>query len=273
MMNMPVMPEVREYGVAPAARYVATNRFKVKRGAGAKFEKRWADRKSRLATLKGFRLFSLLQKVDENSGQPCEGEFANYISCTVWKSRENFDAWRTGDAFKEAHGGGRLSGFVGLLTTALFILDGGPKPAFYEGMEPFVTSCEKIPPKLVAAPDSEGWRSIEADGVNCVEPDVFVFKQSFAVKEGKEAAFEKALITEAEKKAKNEEGLVLFCEMLRRDGGNADDGFQYSILTWYNSKEAYDKCIASVIPPADCVIAQDTATYQGKLTMVSPKGG
>jgi hypothetical protein len=39
------------------------------------------------------------------------------------------------DAFKEAHGGGGLSGFVGLLTTALFILDGGPKPAFYDGKQ------------------------------------------------------------------------------------------------------------------------------------------
>jgi hypothetical protein len=33
----------------PAARYIASNRFKVRDNAGPKFEKRWADRKSRLA--------------------------------------------------------------------------------------------------------------------------------------------------------------------------------------------------------------------------------
>ena len=36
-------------------RYIASNRFQVRNGKGPKFEKRWADRKSRLATLDGFR--------------------------------------------------------------------------------------------------------------------------------------------------------------------------------------------------------------------------
>ena len=37
----------------------------------------------------------------------------DYVSMTVWDNKDNFDAWRVGDAFKEAHGGGGLSGFIG----------------------------------------------------------------------------------------------------------------------------------------------------------------
>ena len=44
-------------------RYVATNRFEVRKGRAAKFEKRWADRSSRLATLDGFKYFQLMRRV------------------------------------------------------------------------------------------------------------------------------------------------------------------------------------------------------------------
>ena len=45
-------------------RYVASNRFKTRGGkAAAKFEARWANRKSRLAELEGFRYFSLFREV------------------------------------------------------------------------------------------------------------------------------------------------------------------------------------------------------------------
>ena len=46
-----------------AERYIATNRFNVRPNKGPKFEKRWADRKSRLAKLDGFRFFTLLKRV------------------------------------------------------------------------------------------------------------------------------------------------------------------------------------------------------------------
>ena len=43
---------------------VASNRFKTRGGkAAAKFEARWANRKSRLAELEGFRYFSLFREV------------------------------------------------------------------------------------------------------------------------------------------------------------------------------------------------------------------
>ena len=72
-----------------------------------KFEKRWADRKSRVAQLEGFRFFTLLKRVaiPGISDYSKDGDFGNYVSLTVWENKDCFDAWRTGDAFKEAHGG------------------------------------------------------------------------------------------------------------------------------------------------------------------------
>ena len=56
-----------------------------------------------------YLLLSLIQVV------PLKKLTVNYILVVI------FD---TGSAFKEAHGGGKLSGFFGLLKTALFILKG-----------------------------------------------------------------------------------------------------------------------------------------------------
>merc|ERR1711871_1196048 len=129
-------------------------------------EKRWADRKSRLANLPGFRYFSLLRRVEgDGSDQPSELDDKNYISMTVWENRENFNEWRTGEAFKEAHGGGgtmleSVVGFTKLLTTQLFILDGGPKVAFYDGLIPAINSANTKNDEKIQG----GWRQVEADG-------------------------------------------------------------------------------------------------------------
>jgi hypothetical protein len=66
-----------------------------------------------------------------------------------------FDAWRTGEAFKEAHGGGGMSDFFKLLGTALFILDGAPKPAFYAGDLPLtvISAHTLLIVKLTVEPD------------------------------------------------------------------------------------------------------------------------
>ena len=54
--------DVTEKGLLKRDRYVATNRFAVRKGQQAKFEKRWATRKSRLATLPGFQYFHLMRR-------------------------------------------------------------------------------------------------------------------------------------------------------------------------------------------------------------------
>lgn len=56
-------------GMVKTERYIAMNRFKVKQGAGARFEQRWATRKSRLAELDGFRFFTLLRRVPRKEGE------------------------------------------------------------------------------------------------------------------------------------------------------------------------------------------------------------
>ena len=50
-------------GLLKRDRYVATNRFAVRKGKGAKFEARWANRKSRLSELQGFKYFHLSEYV------------------------------------------------------------------------------------------------------------------------------------------------------------------------------------------------------------------
>ena len=104
-------------GLLKRDRYVATNRFAVRPGKAGKFEQRWANRKSRLATLDGFKYFHLMRRVtlDEESDKNTydEGNAAedtlqgNYVSFTVWEKKSDFSAWRSGEAFKEAHGGTR----------------------------------------------------------------------------------------------------------------------------------------------------------------------
>ena len=112
----------------------------------------------------------MFDRVDELSTN-INDNFGNYVSFTIWKDKSNFDAWRTGDAFKEAHGGGGITDFIKLLTTAIFILDGGPKPAFYDGLFPIIGETE-IMSHLYG--DDYGWRQVSADGENFLQPDVIL---------------------------------------------------------------------------------------------------
>ena len=57
-------------GQLQGERYVASNRFRLQAGKGPTFEKRWAERKSRLANLDGFRFFTLMRRVEGMGGPP-----------------------------------------------------------------------------------------------------------------------------------------------------------------------------------------------------------
>ena len=96
------------------------------------------------------------------------------MSFTVWETKDNFNAWRTGDAFKEAHGGGKfnISGFVSLISTALFIIKGSPKPAFYDALLPVSENILETKPHLSSANENAegGWRQVEADGLKARFP-------------------------------------------------------------------------------------------------------
>jgi heme-degrading monooxygenase HmoA len=123
---------MNEKGLLKRDRYIATNRFAVRTGKEAKFEQRWATRKSRLAELEGFKYFHLMRRVtllppeskDDSSnmqdqktvvydgGDSKASKQGNYVSFTIWQRKSDFSAWRKGDAFKEAHGGTSIGAFL-----------------------------------------------------------------------------------------------------------------------------------------------------------------
>lgn len=107
-------------GLLKRDRYVATNRFAVRQGKAAKFEQRWATRKSQLAELDGFKYFHLMRRVTLNEdgstsydeGSDEASAQGNMVSFTVWDKKSDFSAWRSGEAFKEAHGGTSIGAFL-----------------------------------------------------------------------------------------------------------------------------------------------------------------
>lgn len=202
-------------------RYVATNRFAVRAGKAAKFEKRWATRKSRLATLQGFKYFHLMRRVtmdDEkkecvyDEGEGKEGLQGNYVSFTVWEKKSDFSAWRTGEAFKEAHGGTSITAFVSTMVNSAMVLRGAPRPAFYDGLltQSLAVDSEDLPTVV------DGWRSVEADGVQTLPQECFVACNQFFVPNENAVAFEQRW-AQRESKLKECDGFVGFT-MLRRDG-------------------------------------------------------
>ena len=80
------------------------------------------------------------------------------ISCTVWEGFENFDAWKKGDAFKEAHGGGTIGGVASMLLATAMNTKGKPKAAMWEGLLPVSM------PTTDAVASNDGWREVAADG-------------------------------------------------------------------------------------------------------------
>uniref|UniRef100_A0A7S2U695 ABM domain-containing protein n=1 Tax=Attheya septentrionalis TaxID=420275 RepID=A0A7S2U695_9STRA len=216
-----VQLELTEKGLLKRDRYVATNRFAVRAGKEAKFEARWANRQSRLATLDGFRYFHLMRRVtlnDDGSGintyQPGEAKeekMGNYVSFTIWERKSDFSAWRTGDAFKEAHGGTSIGAFMSTMINSALVLKGPPRPAFYDGL-----LMQSVPPTSI--PETEnGWRTnLVADGVTNLPAECFVACNQFFVPTENGPAFEKRW-ADRESKLAECEGFVAF-GMMRRDG-------------------------------------------------------
>ena len=76
--------------------FIAMNRFSVKRGGEADFEKVWTTRESYLENVPGFRSFHLLRG-------PERDDHTLYASHSKWVSRAAFDAWTRSEAFRRAH--------------------------------------------------------------------------------------------------------------------------------------------------------------------------
>jgi heme-degrading monooxygenase HmoA len=76
--------------------FIAMNRFQVKLGNEAEFERIWRERDIYLRDLPGFVEFHLLKG-------PKREDHTLYSSHTVWSSRETFEGWTRSDAFRKAH--------------------------------------------------------------------------------------------------------------------------------------------------------------------------
>jgi heme-degrading monooxygenase HmoA len=105
--------------------FIAMNQFKVAAGREADFEAGWRRRESYLDQTPGFVHFALL-KGDEQG---------DYISHTIWASREAFIGWTQSDAFRRAHAGGMPEG----------VIEGHPRARFYDSV---ITESGPVPANL-----------------------------------------------------------------------------------------------------------------------------
>jgi heme-degrading monooxygenase HmoA len=78
--------------------FIAMNRFSVLPGQEAAFEAVWLGRETHLGSTPGFVAFHLLRG-------PKNDDHTLYSSHTVWRSRDDFEAWTRSEAFRAAHRG------------------------------------------------------------------------------------------------------------------------------------------------------------------------
>jgi len=132
------------------------------------------------------------------------------VSFTIWNKKSDFSAWRSGEAFKEAHGGTSIGAFLSTMMNSALVLRGPPRPAFYDGLMPEVGS-------IVETPTVDGWRNVQADGVTTLPAECFVEMTKYYVPtESASVDFEKAF-SEQGTSANEAEGFVTRM-LLRRDG-------------------------------------------------------
>lgn len=93
---------------------ISMNRFKVNPGREADFERMWRERESTMQDVPGFIQFALLK--GDTPG--------DYISHTVWTSREAVTTWFTSGGFQKAHSRQMPEG----------ILQGKPEASAYEAV-------------------------------------------------------------------------------------------------------------------------------------------
>jgi len=289
-----VVEEKKKDNGTPIQRYVASNRFAINPAAAAKFESRWATRKSRLAVLDGFRFFTLMRLVDDplkTADNPSAAELAayNYVSFTIWSNKANFNSWRTGEAFKEAHGGGTIFGFMDMLVNSIGVLKGPPKPVFYNGLLPTARTPKVDGDRVVDG----GWRVVEANGKDKIDAEVFGGVISFQLNAGREDAYETfwSRAMNDESTCKSAESFV--CSLLMRrdnkvkmhgseDASKLPPGTGYSVFAFFEDKSDVDAWKADTLSRVldfgkDCEnafhSAPATATYEGVLVLENPDLG
>ncbi len=76
--------------------FIAMNRFRVALGSEPDFEQMWLSRDSQLRQVAGFEEFHLLRG-------PQHDDHVLYASHTIWRSKDDFEAWTRSEAFRQAH--------------------------------------------------------------------------------------------------------------------------------------------------------------------------
>jgi len=225
-------------------RFIACNRFISRPSKAAAFEQRWAERKSSLVKMEGFRFFTLMRRVDKVGDKewPQPDKTPDYMSLTVWDKKDNFQAWRSGPAFKDAHGGGTIGGIFSAIVGALTELKGAPKPAFFEAIAPI--TVDKASSAIVLTGRDITGKPI-ADGKEKLPAECFVSMNRMVAKPGKEGDLEKYW-AERESTLAQYPGFVGFA-FLRRDadgkkkGDFADDKFTHTTCTIWASQDYFSK--------------------------------
>jgi heme-degrading monooxygenase HmoA len=98
--------------------FIVMNRFQVNKGRDSDFETSWQTRERHLSEFEGFVSFSLLKNWLAGEGT------TEYISHTIWASRQDFEVWRDSDQFRQAHAGGSTAG----------VLAGPPAATLYQAV-------------------------------------------------------------------------------------------------------------------------------------------
>jgi heme-degrading monooxygenase HmoA len=78
--------------------FIAMNRFNVLLGQEGAFEAVWLGRDTQLTSVPGFVAFHLLRG-------PANEDHTLYSSHTMWRSKDDFEAWTRSEAFRAAHRG------------------------------------------------------------------------------------------------------------------------------------------------------------------------
>ena len=77
-------------------KFIAMNRFKIVLGFENDFESIWKKRETHLDGVPGFIEFNLIRgKINKS--------YTLYASHSIWKSKEDFEAWAKSEAFRLAH--------------------------------------------------------------------------------------------------------------------------------------------------------------------------
>mmetsp|Transcript_11239 Transcript_11239/g.21434 ORF Transcript_11239/g.21434 Transcript_11239/m.21434 type:complete len:335 (-) Transcript_11239:11-1015(-) len=269
-------------GLMKRDRYIATNRFSVRRNQQAKFEKRWATRKSKLAILDGFRYFQLMRRVKLNNddkttvydeGETEEKIFENYVSFTVWQKKSHFSAWRNGEAFKEAHGGTSIGSFLSTMVNSAFVLRGAPRPAFYDAL--YVRSQ----PPAVVPQTVDGWRAVEADGESTLDAESYMHMTKYYIPASQMKQFEQ----DYQHVAAQDPGSVVASALMRRDARAKGHGIKemtldepsYVAIRVFDSKQEwldFMEAHESVMNVDYARKPAETELYEGTLVISAEQG-